>query len=186
MSPLKLNSLNVHQLIDGCLKKDRWSCEQLFHTYAGKMMSICRRYASSQEEADDILQEGFINVFTNLSSYNFSGSFEGWMRRVFINSALKFISKRKFTEDINHHENSCDQEFEPDILSRLSEEEIIKCISELPEGYRLVFNLYIIEGYSHKEISKILHMEESTSRSQLVKAKRSLQKRILELQKIAV
>jgi RNA polymerase sigma factor (sigma-70 family) len=186
MSPLKVNTLNIHQLIDGCLKNDRWSCEQLFHTYAGKMMSICRRYASSQEEADDILQEGFINVFTNLSSYNYSGSFEGWIRRVVINSALKFISKRKYTEDLDYNESGCEHDFEPDILSRMSEEEIIKCISELPEGYRLVFNLYVIEGYAHKEISDILHIEESTSRSQLVKAKRALQKRILELQKIAV
>ena len=187
MSPLMPNSMNVKQIIAACLSGDRQAQERLFHIYAGKMMTVCRRYVKSQEEAEDLLQEGFIRVFTYLSSFENAGSFEGWLRRIFVNVALKSISKKSLIiesidTEIPYNITSSD----PDAVSRLSEEQILKLVESLPDGYRTVFNLYAIEGYSHKEISEMFGIEESTSRSQLMKARKILQEKIHEIQKIAI
>jgi RNA polymerase sigma-70 factor (ECF subfamily) len=180
------NSPNLNQIIDLCLKRDRKAQEQLFKAYSGLMFSICRRYTNNIHEAEDILQEGFIRIFSYLSSYENTGSFEGWMKKIFINTALRTISKKSITHELNGFEVLPEESVEPSIISRLSEEQLLNLISELPEGYRTVFNLYAIEGYSHREISEMIGTQESTSRSQLVKARRMLQDKFLELQKIAV
>ncbi len=158
----------------------------LFTMFAGKMMAVCLRYARSQEEAEDMLQEGFIRVFSNLQQFKFEGSFEGWIRRVMVNNALKALEKKKinFLEVSGKHEYS--QSLEPAAYTGLGEEELLKMINALPDGYRVVFNLNVIEGYSHEEIGKMLNIQPSTSRSQLVKARKMLQKQVLQLQKIAV
>ena len=186
MSPLKLNSLNVNQLVEACLLGDDGAFEQLFQIYAGTMMTVCRRYVADTAEAEDILQEGFIRVFQNLGSFGFKGSFEGWIRKVMVNTALRYISQKKSNLEVQIEEYPVEETHEPDALSKMTEEEILKLIDGLPDGYKLIFNLYVIEGFTHKEIATILNIEESTSRSQLVKARRMLQERFAQLHKIAV
>jgi len=186
MSPLKANSLTEKHLIQNCLKGVRSSQRDLFDMHAGKMMSVCRRYGRHQGEAEDILQEGFIKVFLNLDKYNNTGSFEGWVRRIMINTALKFVSKKSFQNEslgIESYQLN-DKNEDPTVFSKLGVDEMMTLINALPDGYRIVFNLYAIEGYSHKEIGQLLDIEESTSRSQLVKARRILQKKITELNEL--
>lgn len=186
MSPLMPDSPNLNQLIKASIDGDSKAQERLFHTYAGKMMTLCKRYAKTEVEAQDILQDGFIRVFTYLNTFESSGSFDAWIRRVFVNTALKQLSKKQqYFEDIS--EESFTKVFdEADAISKMSENEILMLLSELPDGYRTVFNMFVIEGFTHKEIGELLNIEESTSRSQLVKARKMLQDKILELYKIAI
>jgi RNA polymerase sigma factor (sigma-70 family) len=158
----------------------------LFQAYAGKLMTICRRYAGDRHEAEDMLQESFINIFKNIKQYKSLGSFEGWIRRITVNAAIQVLQKRKirFTEMNN-------VSFEPEsrdnsVLSSLEAEDLLKLISQLPDGYRTVFNLYVVEGYSHEEISYMMKIEIATSRSQLSKARAMLREKINSLQKIRV
>jgi RNA polymerase sigma factor (sigma-70 family) len=185
MSPLKLNSLNVNQLVEACLQGDDHAFEQLFQIYAGTMMTVCRRYASNTAESEDILQEGFIRIYQNLGSFGFKGSFEGWIRRVMVNTALRYISQKRTSHEVQIEEYPIEETHEPDALSIMTEEEILKLIDGLPDGYKIIFNLYVLEGFSHKEIASTLGIEEGTSRSQLVKARRMLQERFAELHRIA-
>ena len=186
MSPLMANSPNLNQLIEQCRLGERKAQEKLFHTYSGLMLSICRRYTNNIQEAEDILQEGFIRIFGYLNTYENTGSFEGWMKKIFINAALRARSKKSVSHELNGFEKLPDESIEPTIISRLSEEQLLDLIAELPEGYKMVFNLYAIEGYSHKEIADMLGTKESTSRSQLVKARRMLQEKLMNLQRVAV
>ncbi len=188
MSPLIPNSLTERDLIQNCLNGDRKSQRDLFDNYAAKMLAVCQRYGRTNAEAEDMFQDGFIRVFTNLGKFNHKGSFEGWVRKIMINSALKIVSKKAFQkekigiEDFQEHTTKVI----PEVFSKLSVDELTILISELPEGYKIIFNLYAIEGYSHKEIAKMLNIEVSTSRSQLVKARRTLQRKIKDIQKIAI
>ena len=174
------------ELIKGCIRENRKCQQEVFRRYAGKMLVVCLRYARHRMEAEDILQDAFIKVFDNISKFESKGSFEGWIRRIVINTALKHFSKKSFKSEQIGIEHYPDLPIEPTIYSHLGEEEILKLVAQLPEGYRIVFNLYAIEGYSHKEIAKMLGIQESTSRSQLVKARKWLQSQVLKLQKIAV
>ncbi len=188
MSPLKPNSLTERDLIEKSLKGDRTSQRDLFDMYSAKMLAVCNRYARHSAEAEDMFQEGFIKVFTNLSKYTGEGSFEGWVRRIMVNTSLKSVAKLSFKkesiglEDFQEKDNQMD----PEVYSKLSVDDLMTLVNDLPEGYKIVFNLYAIEGYSHKEIAELLKVEVSTSRSQLVKARRMLQRKIEDLQKIAV
>ena len=174
------------ELIKGCIREDRYHQQELFRRYAGKMLVVCMRYARHEMEAEDILQDAFIKVFDNITKFGFKGSFEGWIRRIVINTALKNYSKKSFRQEQIGLENFPDLQLEPEAYTHLHEEELLRLIARLPEGYRLVFNLNVIEGYSHKEIADMLGIQESTSRSQLVKARKMLQGMIIDLQKIAV
>ncbi len=186
MSPLMPDSPNLNQLIKASINGDSKAQERLFYCYAGKMMTVCKRYAKSDAEAQDILQEGFIRVFTYLNSFESSGSFDAWIRKVFVNTALKQISKKhQYFDDLSEESYAKSYE-EADAVSKMSESEILNLLSQLPDGYKTVFNLFVIEGYSHKEIAELLNIEESTSRSQLVKARKMLQEKILQLYKIAI
>lgn len=162
-------------LIEGCIKKLHEAQRMLFEKYAGKMMSLCLRYANDQQEAQDILQIGFLKVFDYIHQYKGEGNFEGWMRRVFVSIATRELRKKKmdFTsiEAINQNMPAED----PAIVSKLSEDEIHQLIRSLPIGYRTVFNLNVIEGYSHEEIAALLNIQPSTSRTQLLKARKMLQ-----------
>ncbi len=172
------------ELIKGCIRNDRNCQKELFLRYAGKMLTVCRRYARHEMEAEDLLQDAFIKVYSNIEKYKHKGSFEGWIRRIVINTALKNYQKHSFQKErIGLHDYEEDW-LEPKAISNLGEEELLKLVSELPDGYRVVFNLYAIEGYSHKEIADMLEIGESTSRSQLVKARKLLQTKILGIQKI--
>ena len=166
--------MTEEEIIAGCIKKKNDSQRLLFDKYAGKMMSLCLRYARDAD-AKDILQEGFLRVFDYIHQYRGEGNFEGWMRRVFVSVAMRHIAKKKITVlDIDNidYEISTDV---PDIIDRLSENEIHSLIRKLPDGYRTVFNLFVLDGYSHEEIADMLNIQASTSRTQLLKARKMLQ-----------
>ena len=149
--------------------------KKLYEAYAGRMLYVCLRYTKNREEAEDVMQEGFIKVFKNISSFKFLGSFEGWVRRIMVHSSIEFIRRKKQTgvfddiENVVHH-----PENETDPTAKIGEKELLKMIHHLTDGYRAVFNMYVIEGYSHKEIAAILDITEGTSKSQLSKAKNHL------------
>ena len=147
------------QLIEGCRNGERLAQKELYETYSRKMMGVCLRYVSDRETARDLLQDGFVKVFTSMDSYSGLGSFEGWMRKIFV--------------ELVHPDSSA--------ISDMSAVELMKLVQELPAGFRTVFNLFAIEGYSHKEISEMMNITESTSRSQFTRAKQLLQRRIHEL-----
>ncbi|MEN9919027.1 MAG: hypothetical protein RL662_1463 [Bacteroidota bacterium] len=171
------------QLIDGCKHHDRKSQQAVYEKYGRVMYGICLRYSSDTDGAKDLLQDGFIKVFANINSYQGKGSFEGWMKRIFINLALENIRKDKakklITEDIENIADSIADETGED-LEQLTETELLKMVQDLPPGYRSVFNLYVIEEYSHKEISETLGIAEGTSRSQYIRARSLLQEKIKE------
>jgi len=139
------------------------------------MYGVCLRYASNADEAEDILQEGFIKVFKKLDSYRAEGSFEGWIRRIFVNTAIEYFRRKTYQQPITEqHENTVEGR-SLSALDSLAERDILKLVQELSPGYRTVFNLYVIEGYTHKEIGDLLHISEGTSKSQLSRAKLALQ-----------
>ena len=171
--------MTEEELIKGCNQNNQHCQRLLFEKYAGRMMSLCLRFSNRQQEAQDILQEGFIKVFEYIHQYKFEGSFEGWMRRVFISIATRQVSKRKINFiDIDNADDATT--INPSILSKISENEIHELICKLPDGYRLVFNLNIIEGYSHDEIATMLGIKATTSRTQLLKARKMLQSFIVK------
>jgi RNA polymerase sigma factor (sigma-70 family) len=166
--------LNEQDLIRGCLRGSAQSQRLLYEQYAGKMYAVCLRYARTSSDAADMLQEGFVKVFTKLDQFQFQGSFEGWIRRIMVNTALRTYQRQRFDQESTGYERLPESPVDPDALSALSEAELLTLISRLPEGYRLVFNLVAIEGYSHAEAAELLGIQESTSRSQLTKARRWL------------
>jgi len=186
MSPLIINGRTEIALLNGCLSGDRKSQEAIFNIYAPKMMAVCVRYARHRHEAEDILQDGFVRIFSHLKQYGGQGSFEGWMRKIIINTAIRNTQKMAFSHEDIGLENLPEESLNPEVFNTLNEEELLNLIAELAEGYKLVFNLYAIEGYSHKEISELLNIEESTSRSQLAKARRILQAKVNEIYNYAI
>lgn len=158
-------------VILGCLDNDPVSQRELYNKYSSKMLSVCYRYASNKSDAEDMLQEAFIRIFSNIHSYMNKGAFEGWLRRVVVNTCINYLKKnKKFSEEIDL-EHGANIEVKENIHSFMLAKQVIECIKLLPVGFRTVLNLYAIEGYSHKEISNILDIEESTSRSQYTRAK---------------
>ena len=152
-------------------RQEHWAQQQLYKDYYGKMMGVCLRYAGSQDEALDLLHEGFIKVFQNVSRYKSGTSLPAWIRTIMVNTCIDYYRKtiRRRTEDI--HEAYTLSSDDPDALSHLTEKEILAAVQLLSPAYRAVFNLYVLEGYSHKEIGDALQITESTSRSNLVKAR---------------
>ncbi len=185
MSPLILNNYTEQELIRLCLEGDRIACKQLFDVYSRKMMALCFRFARDYNEAEDILQEGFVRIFNKLDLYSGQGSFEAWMKRVMINTALKY--RQRYVIRYNYSDISDHQIFDntPNAIDDLSSQEIMKLIQKLPDGYKTVFSLYVIEGYSHKDIAELLGIGESTSRSQLVKARNMLKDKLLTIKRMA-
>ncbi|MEG1615709.1 MAG: sigma-70 family RNA polymerase sigma factor [Bacteroidales bacterium] len=170
------------QLIQKCREKDREAQRELYELYARKMLTVCLRYSEDLETARDLLQEGFIKVFVSLDTFNFSGSLEGWIRRIMVNTSLEYLRKHDMLrEAIDLSATEMVPSEMPSVLDEISANELMAIIKELPQGFRAVFNLYAIEGYSHKEIADMLEITESTSRSQYTRAKRFLQKRLVEM-----
>jgi RNA polymerase sigma-70 factor (ECF subfamily) len=161
-------------LIDACIQKERWAQRQLYEAYYGKMMGVCLRYANHEEDARDILHEGFIKVFKNLNKYNPGTSLGAWIRRIMINTAIDYYRKaiRRRTDDLENAQHESSDDIDP--ISTCSAQEIMAAVQKLSPAYRAVFNLYAVEGYSHKEIADELDISESTSRSNLVKARSKL------------
>lgn len=166
-------------LIQACINKERWAQKQLYEDNYSRMMGVCLRYSNNREDALDILHEGFIKVFRNIAKYQPGTSINAWMRRIMVNTAIDFYRKsiRRRTEDLDQaYQVSADL---PDAVSNCTEKDILAAIQTLSPAYRAVFNLYVIEGFSHREIADQLGITESTSRSNLVKARIKL-KAILE------
>ncbi|WP_438946613.1 RNA polymerase sigma factor [Sediminibacterium sp.] len=186
MSTLNHPLLTDHELIKGCIQQNSACQRMLFEKYAGKMMGVCLRYAQDSMEAEDMLQDAFVKVFQYIGQFKFEGSFEGWIRRIVVNTAIRHLERKKMSfKEIDDHQPDLPS-VDPSAYHFLGEEDLMKLISALPEGYRMVFNLSVIEGYSHDEIAEMLNIQAGTSRSQLVKARKMLQSQILQLQKIAV
>ncbi len=176
--------MTEHDIIKGCIRKDRQCQRALFDRYAGIMLTVCRRYTRHEMEAEDILQDALIKVYRNIEKFKFEGSFEGWIRRIVVNTALKNYKKSSVQKEQIGLESYQEGSMDPQVIAKLGEEELMNLIARLPEGYRVVFNLYVVEGYSHKEIADMLQIQESTSRSQLVKARRMLQEMLIQRNRI--
>lgn len=174
-------NISEFDLIQGCLEGNRRSQEALYQRFSPKMYAICLRYAANSDDAADLLQEGFIKVFKNLEKFRGEGSFEGWMRRVFVNTCIEHFRKKVYLNSITENEERTIEDFSANALDNLAEKDIIHLIQELSPGYRTVFNLYVVEGYSHKEIADLLQISEGTSKSQLARAKMLLQKKVRNL-----
>ena len=171
--------MDEQQLIEGCRKGDRRAQKALYETYSRKMMSVCLRYVSDWETARDLLQDGFVKVFTHLDSYNGNGSFEGWLRKIFVNSALEYLRHADILRESTELDQTAEgTQADSSPLSDISAAELMELVQSLPTGFRTIFNLFAIEGYSHKEISERLHITESTSRSQYTRAKQLLQRKV--------
>lgn len=172
------------ELIAACVRQERSAQRKIYEKYSPRMFAICLRYARDRDTAKDILQDGFITVFSKISSYKNEGSFEGWMRKIFVNTALMSLRRNdllKNAEDVTAP--GSDIPFEANILERLDGQKIMKLISEMPMGFRTVFNLSVFDGFSHQEIAKQLGISEGASRSQLSRARVWLQERIKNMEK---
>ncbi len=176
------------ELILGCIKEDESCQREIFRKYAGKMLAVCMRYARNNMDAEDIVQDAFIKVFDKMSQFKFQGSFEGWIRKIVVNTALKKYTVIRYDKEISGYEVTERNEstMDPSAYSHLNEKELLALINNLPDGYRLIFNLFVVEGYQHEEIAVMLGIQPGTSRSQLVKARNMLKNRILQMQKVAV
>lgn len=178
---LKVYRAREHELIEGCRRQNRQAQQALYELYSGKMYALCCRYVKDKMEAEDVLVVAFTKIFERIHQYKGDGSFEGWIRRVMVNESLGFLRKNKnmYVEtDIEAAEREPNYE---QLDSALEAEDLMKLIEGLPTGYRVVFNLYAIDGYSHQEIAEQLGINENTSKSQLSRARVLLQKRLMEL-----
>lgn len=162
------------KLIEQCLRGKKRSQRMLYDKFAHVLYAICFRYSKNEDDAKDLLQETFVKVFSNLSKYKAEGSFEGWVKRIAVNTAIRHYQKSSKKLDKYDIELSKESRTEPTVLASISAREITQLISHLPDGYRIVFNMYAIEGYSHKEIGVELGISASSSRSQLTRARRIL------------
>jgi RNA polymerase sigma factor (sigma-70 family) len=181
--------LSEDQLIERCRKNDRKAQKMLYDKYAPTMLGICLRYVFERSEAEDILQEGFLKIFTKISEFEGRGSFEGWMKRVFINTAITLYHKN--SKHNKNHYNIDDiyisKSEKPTFgESEFTNEELFNIIHSLPEGYKLVFNMYAIEGYKHKEIAEMLKIDINTSKSQYSRAKKLIRKKLEIFGKISI
>ncbi|MDQ6844207.1 MAG: RNA polymerase sigma factor [Bacteroidota bacterium] len=163
-------------LIQGCIDGNRQMQEQLYQKYSSKMYGVCLRYSGNVEDANDLLQEGFIKIFKNLIKFRGEGSFEGWMRRIFVNTSIEHFRKKVKLYNVGEVQENTIEDNDWNILDTLAEKDIIALVNELSPGYKAVFNMHVIEGYSHKEIADILGITEGTSKSQLARAKGVLKK----------
>ena len=152
--------------------------ELLYNRFSPKMYSVCLRYSGNAEDARDLLQEGFIKIFKNLSKYRGDGSFEGWIRRIFVNTSIEHFRKKVYLQDVTETQERTLEDKEWNVLDELAEKDIMKMIHQLSPGYKAVFNMHVIEGYSHKEIAEMLGINEGTSKSQLARAKMVLKKMV--------
>ncbi len=173
---------NEKEIIGRCIMGDRKAQTLLYKKHSPKMFGICMRYAKNNTDAEDILQEGFIKVFRYLNDYRGDGSFEGWMRRIMITTSLNFYKKKNLLKnDIDLDRLKINLSSSPEAISNMTMDELLSLIQKLPSGYRTVFNLNTIEGYTHQEISELLNISINTSKSQLSRAKSSLKSKLAKL-----
>ncbi len=167
--------MSLNKLIKQCAKNDKKAQKEIYQLFAGKLFSICLKYSRNRQEAQDNFQDGFVTIFSKIGQFNFKGSFEGWLKRIMVNTVLlKYRNKSVLnivTEEIP-------DEVVVDVDDEISLDFLLSVIQELPERYRLVFNLYVLDGYSHKEVSQMLHIAEGTSKSNLARARAILKHKV--------
>ncbi len=171
---------NLEDCIHKCSSGDRKAQTALYNHFSARMFGVCLRYSRDITEAEDNLQEGFVRIFTKIDQFGFKGSFEGWMRRIMVNTSLEKYRKNSHlnpVEDMGIYEGNS---FTEDTISGISAGDLLKIVQKLPPRYRMVFNLYAIEGYSHQEIGKLMNISEGTSKSNLSRARVILQKKVIE------
>ncbi|MBK1442069.1 sigma-70 family RNA polymerase sigma factor [Parapedobacter sp. ISTM3] len=175
-------TVTIDSLYEGCKAGNRHAQQQLYQAMASKMLGVCMRYARSTFEAEDMLQTGFVKVFKSIERFRGEGSFEGWIRRIMVNTAVETYRRNMrggYSVDIEDVQDDIQQTFSMDSLEC---EDLLRIIQTLPDGYRVVFNMYALEGYSHKEIAETLHISEGASKSQLSRARTWLKERITQLE----
>jgi len=173
--------MTEEQLVKACISGNASAQKEFYDLFAKKMMGVCLMYTNNYEEAQDVLQDGFIKVFNKLSKFVNKGSLEGWVRRIMVNTALDHYRKnKKFQKDVEIDAVSFKLEKQEYIVESINAQDLLKIIQTIPEGYRVVFNLFAIEGYSHKEIAEQLGVTESTSKSQFSRAKKMLRNILIE------
>lgn len=173
------------RLIESCIKGDRAAQKVLYDRLAPRMFSVCIRYVGDREQAEDILQEGFVTLFTHLADYKGEGAFEGWARKIFVTTALMELRRKdalKMSEDLDAVRGMKTEAVTQ--IQSIGYKDLMKVITQLPPGFRTVFNMYAIEGYSHKEIGEILGISETTSRTQLSRARTWLQNKLKEIEDV--
>lgn len=176
--------MEIPQLIIACKKHDKIAQRELYETYAPKMLGICLRYCPNNEVARDILHDGFVQVFTQISSFRSEGSFEGWLKRIFVNLALQHYRKQKLKSDLIEDTLPADEDIPlPNEFSKyadidVTEDKLLSLIRELPDGYRTIFNLFVFEELSHRQIGDMLGISEASSRSQYARARLLLRKKL--------
>ena len=170
----------LDNIIKGCLKGDRKSQEQLYKMFSNRMFGLCLQYADNYEDACDILQDGFIKVFRKIDQFEGKGSFEGWVRRIMINTALERYRSQLHLYPLLEGFEKSDSLMYEEVLEKLSADELVKLVQELPPRYRMVFNMYAIEGYSHKEIAESMGITVGTSKSNLSRARDILQRKVMK------
>ncbi len=175
MTPERNQMITESDLLQGCLSGNRRMQEELYRRFSPRMYAVCLRYAGKAEEAEDILQEGFIKVFRKMDSYRGDGSFEGWMRRIFVNTAIEHFRRKRYLMPVTEREENTIEGKYNSVLDDLGAKDILALVQELSPGYRTVFNMYVVEGYTHREIADMLGISEGTSKSQLSRAKVILQ-----------
>ena len=176
--------LSEQQIIEGCLKNNRNTQKMLYEMYSSKFLGMCMRYAKDKQEAEDILQDGFLKIFGRISQFSGTGSFEGWMKRIIINTAIT-----NYRQNLKHYykqsiDDTNESDFETNnIEQEYSLDELLKVVQELPPGYRMVFNMFAIEGFQHKEIAQMMSIDVTTSKSQYSRARKLLRTKLAELKK---
>jgi RNA polymerase sigma factor (sigma-70 family) len=169
---------SLDHIINGCRDRNPLAQKELYETFKSKMFGICLRYAGNYDDAQDILQDGFLKVFEKIDQFGFKGAFEGWLRRIMVNTALERFRTNYRVININDNLKEIDHEQQGDFTSDIDARELVKFVQELSPKYRMVFNLYAIEGYSHKEIGEMLGIAEGTSKSNLSRARDILQEKV--------
>jgi len=181
-----INEFTEEQVINGCIMGDRKMQQLLYQRFAKQMFGVCLRYAKDDHGAEDILQDGFVKVFRYIGNFRKEGSFEGWVRRIFINTSIEYLRKQVNLYAIENDEGKTLDVQDESVFDGLEVSDIMQMVQSLSPGYRTVFNLYAIEGYSHKEIAEMMQISEGTSKSQLARARQILIAKVNASQKVAV
>jgi len=177
------HTYTIDELIKRCKAGERKAQELLYKRFASKMLGVCIRYAADRMEAEDMLQNGFIRVFQKINDYRGDGSFEGWVRRIMVHSSIEFYRKHhKLMQVVDLGEEAHEQSANPQVTASLAAKDLMMLIQQLPPGYRIVFNLFAIEGYSHKEIAALAGITEGASKSQLSRARSVLKDQVIKME----
>ncbi|MNZ99631.1 ECF RNA polymerase sigma factor SigH [compost metagenome] len=183
MNQMKLmHKIGLDELIAGCRSGNRKAQQGLYDHFASKMLGVCMRYTKDRDEAEDVLQVGFVRMFEKLHLFKGDGSFEGWLRRIMVNTAIEFYRRNSRMYPVVDIEEAANESSFDLAISTINAKDILKLVQQLPPGYRMVFNMYAIEGYSHKEIAEQMGISEGTSKSQLARARTQLKEWLLNME----